>query len=305
MACLPQNDLVSQYVRARTTRRRFTSLPTDMRLVYRHAGGTEKRDGKKIEEGQEEKVKEWAKFLVEQTLNLPSVRTWYTEPAWQEVAALTPLGEAILKEIEKTHEDLVRRYFLRDRVDVWTEYRDENLVGILVAEKYEKKDVEKLKEEVDERSRKVANNQATHAKPRPDKVGEDAKPPTSNKDPKWTSWGRRNHFQIHMNAAEDQALSGFAEDNPFWQLSDMAVLATERKKGIGKALVKQLQDQASQDGLPILVLSKSTAKEFYEKCNFEEIDKLVLASPPEDALTTPVLKWAKNSEGRGGGDLEG
>ncbi len=75
-----------------------------------------------------------------------------------------------------------------------------------------------------------------------------------------------------------------------WELENIAVLSTERRKGIGARLLHALMDAASQSASESIFLevreSNHPARRFYEKTGFLQagVRKGYYRDPPEDAV---------------------
>jgi len=93
---------------------------------------------------------------------------------------------------------------------------------------------------------------------------------------------QHTHYQTHYPAARYDVIVRDGEDigrlyvarlHGEIRLMDIALLSEHRNQGIGHALVKELLDEAADDGKPVTlhVEERNPAKRLYERLGFDEV----------------------------------
>ncbi len=117
----------------------------------------------------------------------------------------------------------------------------------------------------------------------------------------WTEEQYRDLFRdgagarrlVLLAATEDAVLLGFLVAQPIateWELENIVVSSTERRKGIGGRLLRALMDAAGQSASESVFLevreSNHPARHFYQKTGFQQagVRKRYYRDPPEDAI---------------------
>lgn len=117
----------------------------------------------------------------------------------------------------------------------------------------------------------------------------------------WSEEQYREVFRVETSTprivllahAENCAVLGFLVAQhvaPEWELENIVVSASERRKGIGTKLLGALLESARKNGDESILLeareSNSVARRFYERAGFRQVGRrqLYYAQPTEDAL---------------------
>ncbi|KAI0447181.1 hypothetical protein F4803DRAFT_546396 [Xylaria telfairii] len=161
------------------------------------------------------------------------------------------------------------------------------IVGVLLATKKTRADMESLQEEAYELQSLAPQMLET---PR---VTEEELRNTMGDDynDKLLWWGADVKYMYNMTLANDVAMIRYTRDlEAFWSIDAMAVLASERSKGVGREMVGKVKERATAENLPIVVCAEWGAVAFYEKCGFRVVGSVAVRGNFR-GRSDAIMKW--------------
>ncbi|KAI8627055.1 hypothetical protein F5Y19DRAFT_187243 [Xylariaceae sp. FL1651] len=176
-----------------------------------------------------------------------------------------------------------------DRTMVLKGFANESLgapvVGILLALKMRKTDIENLEAEIPS----LAQDAEEISKK--GKVSEEELPPEDayNYRYKLQYWGINWDFMFAQQLAVDNAkVKHMREYETFWMIEVMGVVPGERGKGVGRKMIEEVKDRSKTEKLPVLVWADRSAIKFYERCGFHNVGSFTYCGRKgEDA----IMRW--------------
>ncbi|KAI0003130.1 hypothetical protein F4779DRAFT_621999 [Xylariaceae sp. FL0662B] len=108
-------------------------------------------------------------------------------------------------------------------------------------------------------------------------------------DDKLANWGMNWDITEKVLQADRKGLSQRVNDAPFWLIETMGVLPESRGRGVGRALLKEVQSQATKGNIAVMVIADYEAVGFYAKCGFEKVGEIHYNLPKYQPST--MMRW--------------
>ncbi|KAI1755827.1 hypothetical protein F4782DRAFT_527183 [Xylaria castorea] len=162
---------------------------------------------------------------------------------------------------------------------------DSPIVGVLVATKRTKADMERLEEG-------ILQGSALAASEIPRVVEEELRNATGdNHIYKLLCWGTDVAHLSAVGLAHDAALVKHTRGiKEFWTIDTMGVVESGRGKSVGRQMIEKVKEQAKAENSPIVVCADRDAVIFYARCGFRTLDTFTYRGN-EEGRSDAIMKW--------------